>query len=402
MIENIERPGKEAASIAERIGELLKETLQDDPHFYFFSPDETTSNRLDKVFEGSERAWNLPVEKWDLPESSRGRIVELLSENTLFAVMTGHLMNGEKAMMASYEAFYSIIISQISQNVKFIKQAEEVSWRKKIPAMNLLSTSTCWRQDHNGFTHQSPLLISSLLSIPSAKVNCLFPVDEVSAESAYAFMMRSENAVNLMTFDKNPEPKWIDSKHADFQFENGGASVFGFASDWNFQGDVEDVKESGVVFTAAGDIATREALYAMDILREDGVGIPLRFVGISALTYDAIGTTEKQLEQATFEEYFGRKAPIVANFHGYTKTLADILANYTDKKRISAHGYIERGGTTTPFSMLSINAASRYHLALDVARMLKRDDMTEKYEKILAENAEYVRENGEDKIQLLR
>ena len=316
--------------------------------------------------------------------------------------MVGHLMNNEKAMMTSYEAFYPIIISQIAQYVKFIRQSEAVAWREKRPAVNLLSTSTCWRQDHNGFTHQSPLLISSLLSIPGGKVNCLFPVDDVAAESAFSFMMESRDAVNLLTFDKNPEPRWIDSKHADFQFENGGASVFGFASDWNFRGDAEDIRESGVAFTAAGDIATREALYAMDILREDGVGVPLRFVGISALSYGAIGTHEKRLEQAVFEEYFGTKAPIVANFHGYPETFKDILANYTDRKRIRAHGYTERGSTTTPFEMLSMNEASRYHLALEVARMLHREDMIEKYEKILTGNAEYAREYGEDKIALLR
>lgn len=142
--------------------------------FYLFSPDETTSNKLDVVYEVSSRLWDLPKEAWDLPESPNGHIVEMLSENALFACMVGHLMNGEPAAMTSYESFFTIIGSQLMQELKFIKQSQAVAWRKPIPAVNLLSTSTCWRQDHNGFTHQSPELISMLLSNPSGLANCIF------------------------------------------------------------------------------------------------------------------------------------------------------------------------------------------------------------------------------------
>ena len=168
MIEKIENPGKELFSPAKRIGELLAEEFKNNPTFYFFSPDETTSNKFDKIFEVEKRAWSLPIEAWDLPESPDGRIIEMLSENVLFSVMTGHLMNGEKAMMGSYEAFFPIITSQILQQIKFFKQSKAASWREPIPAANLHSTSVCWRQDHNGFTHQSPALISTLLSVQLA------------------------------------------------------------------------------------------------------------------------------------------------------------------------------------------------------------------------------------------
>ncbi len=143
MIDRVDTPGMNYYSPAKRIGELLKEEFKKDSHFYFFSPDETTSNKFSAIFDVEERAWDLPTKNLDLPESPDGRMVEMLSENVLFSVMTGHLMNGEKAMMGSYEAFFPIITSQLLQQMKFIKQSKAVSWREPIPAVNLLSTSTC-------------------------------------------------------------------------------------------------------------------------------------------------------------------------------------------------------------------------------------------------------------------
>ena len=386
MIEKVEKPGEEKFSIARKFGELLSERMKKDPHFYLFSPDETTSNKLDEVYEVSARLWGMPKKDWDLKEAEDGRIVELLSENTLFAMMMGHIMNGEQAMMTSYESFFSVACSQILQQIKFFKQSNEVSWRPKYPAVNLLSTSTCWRQDHNGFSHQSPAMISALLSVPSNLVNCLFPIDDVSAEAAFDFMLKSENVVNLTTFDKNENPRWIDSYHAKFQFKNGGASVFGFSSDENPE----------IIFTAAGDIATREALLAMEILRKDLPEKRMRFVGINSLSYNAIGTTKNKLSNETFNDYFTTDKPIVANFHGYAETLRGILTHYAGQDRFSVHGFFEEGSTTTPFEMLTKNGASRYDLAADAARKFGRGDLAEKYLKKIEENHKHAVEFGLD------
>ena len=391
MIERVEHPGKELFSPARRIGELLAQKLHEDPHFYFFSPDETTSNKLDAVFDVQARAWgNLEKKSWDLPESENGHIVEMLSENVLFSVMTGHLTNGEQAMMGSYEAFFSVITAQILQQIKFIKQAKRVAWREPLPAVNLLSTSTCWRQDHNGFTHQSPALIAQLLSLPSNLANCIFPVDDVAAEAAFNFMLESKNVVNLTTFNKNDAPRYIDSNHAKFQFDNGGASIYQFASD----------KNPDIVFTAAGDIATRETLEAIKILREDLPILKMRFVGINALSYRAIGTTDNKLSQEKFSEMFTDTCPILANFHSYPETLENILENYTERRRLRVLGFNEEGSTTTPFEMLRRNAASRYDLAIDVASALGRTKLVEKYRDILDMSHRYAVEHGEDLIKI--
>ena len=390
MIERVDNPGVELFSPARRIGELLTEEFKNNPRFYFFSPDETTSNKFDQIFEVEKRAWgDMPVKTWDLPESPDGRIVEMLSENVLFSVMTGHLMNGEPAMMGSYEAFFPIITAQVLQQMKFMKQSKSVSWREPMPAVNLLSTSTCWRQDHNGFTHQLPALISTLLSVPSNLANCIFPIDDVAAEEAYQFMMSSTNVVNLTTFDKNERPRYIDSHHAKYQYDNGGASIFEFASD----------AEPDFVLTACGDIVAHETLEAMKILREDMPDLKLRFVGINALSYRAIGTTENKLTKEKFEELFTSDKPILANFHGYPETLENILENYTYKARLRVHGFNEEGSTTTPFEMLRRNAASRYDLAIDVAKVLGRDDLVSKYEAVLEQNHLHAVNFGEDLIK---
>ena len=374
------------ASSARAIGDLLKTTLAKDPNFYFFSPDETTSNKLDAVYDVSARLWNLPVEKWDLPESTTGQIVELLSENVLLALMIGHILSGQPAVMASYESFFTITTSQVLQHLKFLEQASTVTWRPDYPALNLLSTSTCWRQDHNGFSHQSPMLISTLLSRPGHFVNCLFPVDATAATAALNYSLATPNVVNLTTFNKTDEPQWIDSNHAQFQLENGGASIFEFISDQN----------PDFIFTAAGDIVSRETIYAIKLLKQDLPELKFRFVGIAALTYGAIGTTTHQLDQATFDQYFTTDKSIIANFHGYPDALRSILLNYTTKDRLHLHGFSERGSTTTPFEMLSLNHASRYHLCLDVATALNRSDLIQKYQSLLDQNAAHAHETGQD------
>lgn len=394
----IENPGSEVFSSAQAIGHLLAETMKKDPHLYLFSPDETTSNKLDETYKISKRLWDLPEEIWDLPEAENGRIIELLSENTLFAMQVGHVLsNKEPAFMTSYESFFQIISSQIIQHLKFLKQVEEAEWRKDqnghpetFPAINLLSTSTCWRQDHNGFSHQSPALISTLLSIPNPRVNCLFPVDDVASVAAFDFMLKSQNVVNLTTFNKTAEPRFIDKNHARFQLENGGASVF------NFVGNCPENEKPDYVFTAAGDIMSREAIHAVKILNEDLPTMKIRFVNIAALSYNQIGTTKNPLSHELFEDYFGKNCAIVANFHGYPETLKNILKNYADPIRIRAHGFMEQGSTTTPFEMLSLNQASRFDLALEVARDQNREDLITKYENLLKLNHQHALELGTD------
>lgn len=403
MPDRLENPGADHFSPAKQLGKLLAEAMQKDPHLYLFSPDETTSNKLDETYQITERAWNLPKETWDLPESAKGRIVELLSENALFATMVGHVLgNKEPAFMTSYEAFFEIIASQILQYLKFLKQVEETPWRKDpetgkpetFPALNLLSTSTCWRQDHNGFSHQSPALISTLLSVPSPRVNCLFPTDDVAATAAFNLMLNTGNVVNLTTFNKTDEPRYLDKHHAAYQLKSGGASIFGFAS------NCPETEEPDYIFASAGDIVTTEAIKAVKILNQDLPYLKIRFVNIASLTYNAIGTTARKLTLDEFNRLFGSRQAIIANFHGYPETLKNILKNYADPIRLRVHGFEEQGSTTTPFEMLTKNHASRYDLALEVAKDQNRGDLVEKYQNLINLNHVHAVETGLDLAEI--
>ncbi len=389
MIDKVEQPGKDSFSPAKRIGAVLAGYMLRHKDFYLFSPDETTSNKLDATYEVASRAWDLPIKYWDMPESGDGRIVELLSENALFACMMGHLMNGEPAAMTSYESFFTIVASQVLQQIKFLAQSKQVEWRSEIPAVNLLSTSTCWRQDHNGFTHQSPALISLLLDNPSGLVNCMFPIDDVVAEASIIYMLKSYDCVNLNTFNKVDLPRWIDSHQADAMLHDGGAAILDFVS---------DSEEPDYVLAAAGDIVSGEAIRAVEILRKDLPEKRFRFVNIMALSHGAIGVTEHKLSKEKFAELFATKCPIIANFHGYADALKSILQNYTNTNRLTVHGFREQGSTTTPFEMLSLNGASRYDLAIDVARMEKREDLVKKYQKVIDDNREFAQKMGYDQV----
>ena len=257
-----------------------------------------------------------------------------------------------------------------------------------MPAVNLLSTSTCWRQDHNGYTHQSPALISTLLSVPSNLANCIFPIDDIAAEAAYNFMMNSTNVVNLTTFNKIDEPRYLSRELAEKEFENG-AAIYDFISDDN----------PDIVLAAAGDIMAKEMIEAIKIIKKDFPELKIRFVYINTLSYRAIGKTDNKLDQEKFNKIFTMDKPIIANFHGYPATLEGILESYTYKGRLRVHGFCEEGSTTTPFEMLRRNAASRYDIVMDIAKLYRRKDLAQKYQKTIDDNHAYAIEHGEDMIE---
>ena len=384
----VDRPGAEKFSNAKTMGKCLLDSMHIHDNFYLFSPDETTSNRLDAVFEDFNRAWQLPKESWDENLATDGRVIEMLSENTLFAALVGHLLSGGRGAFTSYEAFLPIITSQLAQYMKFLKQSDETKWRPKYEALNILSTS-CWqRQDHNGYTHQNPGLISHLLAKPSNEVNCLFPVDDIAAVAASEFMFeQSKNVVNLTTFNKILLPRWVDINHARFQLENGGASIFGFVSD-----DDPDLIVSGV-----GDIPSNEAIEAIKLAKNELPQLRIRYVGIAALSYAAIGTTENKLSQEKFNDYFTQDKPIIVNFHGYAETMHGIMSHYTNPKRVDIHGYEDQGSTTSPMDELTRNHCSRWDICINILERAGHPEFTDKYRQIIQSNSEYAAIYGVDR-----
>lgn len=386
--DRIDRPGSEMGSSAQIFGECLRDEMQKYDDFYFFSPDETTSNRLSAVFESSDRAWQREIKEWDQHLATDGRIIEMLSENTLFATLAGHILSGGRGCMTSYESFLPIVSSQLDQHIKFLKQSSEIEWRKSVPALNILSTS-CWqRQDHNGYTHQNPALISSLLAKPSNYANCLFPVDDVAAAATWEFMSQSKDVVNLTTFNKNEQPRWIDINHARYQLLDGhGCSIFQFASDDN----------PDVIIAAIGDIPTNEALEGIKLAKAEAPNLRVRFIGITALSYAAIGTTDNKLTSRDFDDLFTLDKPVVVNFHGYQETIRSIFSHYLNPLRLSVHGFEDQGSTTTPLDELARNHCSRYDIAADILERSGNYGHSSKYADMLYENAHHAYLTGIDK-----
>jgi xylulose-5-phosphate/fructose-6-phosphate phosphoketolase len=201
----------------------------------------------------------------------------------------------------------------------------------------------------------------------------------VAAAAAWEFMNSSKNVVNLVTFNKIPQPRWIDINHARFQYDNGGASIFGFASDDN----------PDVIVAACGDIPTFEALECIKLAKQRRPDLRVRFIGITALSYAAIGTTENKLSQELFDEYYTTDKPIIANFHGYPETLRVIFSHYTDTCRTIVHGYQDEGSTTSPLDELGRNGVSRYNIAASILDSVGARQFHDEFARALADNAEY-------------
>lgn len=382
----IDQPGSELHSLATVFGEGLYDEMKKHEDFYFFSPDETTSNKLAHVFDASDRAWAREIKGWDLHLAPNGRVIEMLSENVLFGVLAGHILSGGRGTMTSYESFLPIISSQLDQHLKFLKQSKEIHWRPRYQALNILSTS-CWqRQDHNGYTHQNPALVSNLLLKPSNLVNCLFPCDDVAAAAAWEFMTQTKDVVNITTFNKIPEPRWIDINHARFQLTNGGASIFQFCSDDN----------PDVVVTGIGDIPTNEAIEGIKLAKQVIPELRIRYVGIAALSYGAIGTTENKLKHHDFNDYFTDNKPIIVNFHGYSETIRAIFSHYTSVSRVDIHGYEDQGSTTSPLDELCRNSCSRYDVAINILERTGHYDATQQFKDRIVGDAHYAALYGVD------
>ncbi len=389
--------GVVGSSSMRRTGEFLKEVFrlsESDRNFRLFSPDETYSNKLDAVFGVTGRVFMLPQKPWDKDMSRNGRVVEMLSEHSLQGLMQGYVLTGRHAIFASYEAFVQIIASMADQYAKFLKVARETPWRGDIPSLNYILTSSGWRQEHNGFSHQNPGFINEMLQRQDCFVRVFFPPDGNSALVTLKSCLASRNGINVIVAGKTLEPRWLTVEQAEKEMESG-LMIWDFASDPN----------PDIVLAAVGDYLTKEALAAVDIIKDEAPEIKVRFVNIMELSALGVGNAECRAP-FSFEEYFTSDKPIIFNFHGYPQTLKQTLFDYQKVAgRISVHGYIENGSTTTPFDMHVLNKTSRYHLAMEAFDMMaarnvlngeKGRQLVVKYEQKLTDHLEFIKKHGVD------
>lgn len=395
--EDAKVPGTIGSSSMRRAGLYLKEVVAKNErtkNFRFFSPDETYSNKLDAIFSETSRAFVWPHKSWDKDLAPQGRVIEILSEHSLQGLAQGYLLTGRHAVFASYEAFIQIIGSMADQYVKFLRQAAEVPWRGDIASLNYILTSSGWRQEHNGFSHQNPGFVSTMLEKQGDLVRVYFPPDGNSMLAVLERCLQSKNGINVIVAGKTQEPRWLTVAAARKELERGIAT-------WKFASD----KYPDIVFCGIGDYMTKEALAAIDILKYDLPGLKMRFVNVVELSAMGIGNEKSRAQFGDFEEFFTADKPVIINFHGYPEAIKPMLMEQKNSSRFRVHGYIENGSTTTPFDMQVRNETSRYHLALEALSLLRREYtiperafqiLTDKYQTILKKHREYIIIHGVD------
>lgn len=397
--EEVEAPSARSSSSMRRLGLFMNDVFklnEENRNFRLMSPDETYSNKLDAVFDSTNRAFLRAAKPWDKHLDPAGRVMELLSEHTLQGFMQGYVLTGRHAVFASYEAFLKIVGSMVDQYAKFIRVARETEWRGDVPSLNYILTSSGWRQEHNGYSHQNPGFIDDAMLRQGKFVNVYFPPDANSALVCLKHMLDSRESINLLIAGKTLEPRWLTSAQAEKQFAKG-LMIWDFASD----------DDPDIVFSAAGEYPTKEAMAAINIVWKEAPKAKVRFVSIMSLSPLGINeAAEHRLNTSEFESYFTADKPVIINFHGYPQVVKQVLFDYeSDNRRFTVHGYEESGSTTTTFDMHLRNRTSRYHLAIEAFRRLKEQGvldaaaaqkLVKKYVDKISHHREYVKEHGVD------
>lgn len=395
---DLEDPLCGEASSMESIGAYMRDVVQNNEgerNFRLMSPDETYSNKLHSVFECTNRAFVWPHREWDKDLARDGRVLEMLSEHSLQGLMQGYVLTGRHAVFASYEAFVQIVSSMTDQYAKFLHIAREVPWRGEIGSLNYILTSSGWRQEHNGFSHQNPGFIDGVLQRQGCFTNVYFPADANTALVVMEQMLKSKQEINVLVCGKRPLPCWRSLAEAREDLSEG-VNIWEFASD----------EEPHIVFSAVGDYLTKETLAAINIIHAEIPNMHIRFVNITSLSALGMGHTGCRVLRHDMNYYFTDDKPVVMNFHGYPQTMKQVLFDYgCDAARFSVHGYEEEGSTTTPFDMMVRNKTDRFHLAMEAFRaaeaqgLIKKaslDTLMKKYENELVDHRAYIIKHGTD------
>lgn len=401
-ITKISNPGETPMGALQKIGEYYAEVFKlnkEKRNFRIFSPDEIYSNRLHYVFTETTRAFAGKLESWDRDMARDGMVIEMLSENSMQGLAQGYTLTGRYAVFPSYESFMMVVASMAEQYGKFLKVARKTEWRGDVPSLTYISTSSGWRQEHNGFSHQNPGFMDTLLQFQHDFVNVYFPVDANEAVLIAEKCLKSKNEINLIISEKTGEPVWLTKEQAQKEVENG-LSIWDFASDEN----------PDIVLAGCGQYLTKEALATVQLLREEAPEAKVRFINIVELSPNTVGNAKKITEE-NFEKYFTKDKPVIFNFHGYPDTLEQTLFDYQNALgRLSVHGYIESGSTTTALDLHIRNKTDRYNLLIEsveklaknkVIKKTKAAELVAKYQDKIKKHKEYIIKVGDDPEEIL-
>jgi xylulose-5-phosphate/fructose-6-phosphate phosphoketolase len=379
------------------LGEFLAEVIRLNEafrNFRLFGPDETMSNRLDHVFDATNRQWNAEMNEQDVFLARDGRVMEVLSEHQCEGWLEGYLLTGRHGVFNSYEAFIHIIASMFNQHAKWLKVTLGLPWRRKIASLNYLLSSHVWRQDHNGFTHQDPGFIDHVINKKAEIVRVYLPPDANCLLSTMDHCLRSRHYVNVIVAGKHPAPQWMSMEEAVLHCTKG-VGIWGWASN-------DQDTEPDVVMAAAGDVPTLEILAAISILRKKLPELKIRMVNVvDLMKLQPQSEHPHGLSDPDFDSLFTRNKPIIFAYHGYPWLIHRLTYRRVDHNNLHVRGYKEEGTITTPFDMTVLNEMDRFHLVMDVIGRLPQLGQRAAYlkqemEDMLIRHRQYIVEEGRD------
>ena len=394
---DVKEPGSVVAQDMMQLGIFIRDIIklnENKKNFRIFGPDEALSNRLNHVFEATNRQWN--GIKYDTDEylSTSGRVIDsVLSEHLCEGMLEGYLLTGRHGFIHSYEAFIRIIDSMASQHAKWLKVAKELPWRKEISSLNYILTSYVWQQDHNGFTHQDPGFLNHLVTKKADTVRIYLPPDTNTLISCFNHCIKTKNYINVIVASKHPRLQWFNMDEA-IKHCTKGLGRLEFACN-------DEGLEPDLVMACTGETPTIETLAAVKILRENFPKLKIRVINVVDLMKLVSPDNHPHgLDDEEYDNLFTKKKPIIFAFHGYPHLIHQ-LSYKRSNKSMHVHGYIEEGTITTTFDMKVQNKLDRFHLVMDALKYLpqlgdKRSALNEWCKNKLIEHKQYISEYGED------
>lgn len=376
------------------LGEYLRQIYTANPtNFRLFCPDETNSNRLGAVFDVSDRCLMSKILPGDDHLSHTGRVMEVLSEHCCHGWLEGYTLTGRHGLFATYEAFAMVVDSMAMQHSKWIEHSENIPWRAPIPSLNYLLTSTCWRNDHNGFSHQGPGFIDTIIHRKPAVARVYLPPDANCLLSVADHCFKSRNYLNLIVIDKQPQLQWLTMDEANRHCARG-------AGIWEMYS--HHPEDPDIILACAGDIPTQETIAAAWLLRRFAPTLKVRVVNVVDLMRLCPADRHPHgMSDGEFTGIFTATTPVVFAFHGYPGVIHDLLHGRQAHDHFHVRGYMEEGTTTTPFDMVVLNRMSRLHLCLDVMRyvpdlLVSSPDLAVHCKSLLDEHQRYICEHFDD------
>jgi xylulose-5-phosphate/fructose-6-phosphate phosphoketolase len=367
----------------------------DSRNFRVMGPDETSSNRLDALFEVTGRTWVAPTLPEDEHLAPDGRVMEILSEHTCQGWLEGYLLTGRHGLFSCYEAFIHIVDSMLNQHAKWLKvTTKEIPWRSPIASLNYLLTSHVWRQDHNGFSHQDPDFIDLVVNKKADIIRVYLPPDANTLLFITDKCLRSRNFINVIVAGKQPALQWLDMDAA-IKHSTAGIGIWDWASN-DQNGDPD------VVLACAGDVPTLEVLAAVDILRREAPELRMRVINVvDLMTLQPREEHPHGLSSRDFDTLFTPCKPIIFAYHGYPWLIHRLTYRRTNHENLHVRGYKEEGTTTTPFDMTVLNDLDRFHLVMDVIDRVpklgyKAASLKQMMRDKLTEHKHYIVRHGED------